>query len=186
VCSSEDLQALSQKRLQAAQAKLKYSKLAKNKAIKIGNERALNANIESAEKGETYGLKRMAERYRKGEGVEKDLKRAEYFSKKAEEAGEVEEQSLLAASKMGEEDCNKQMFERALRGVETGDYLSALTVARCYRDGKGTDKDLELALKYYEKVPALKRSGPYNAVPDTYQFEIDEVRQLVKAGKGGY
>ena len=177
VCSSEELRILANKRIQAAQAQLKYSKLAKNKSVKIGNERALKANTESAEKGETYGLRRMAERYSKGDGVEKNLKKAEELFKKAEEAGLSEESKSLAARQIHEENADKQNFELAQRATDNGSYTSAATLARYYRDGKGTDKDLKKALEYFEKARALK---PYNPVPDSIQTEMDEVKRQLK------
>lgn len=177
VCSSGELQILASKRIQVAQAQLKYSKLVKNKSIKIGNERALKANIESAENGEAYGLRRMAERYRKGDGVEKDLKKAEELLKKAEEAGNSEIDGLLAAKRTSEENATKQMFERAQRAADNGDYLGAATLARCYRDGKGTEKDLKKSLEYFEKAQVLK---PYTPVPDSIQKEMDEVKRQIK------
>ena len=52
---------------------------AKNKALKF--------NQDAADKGDAYGLMRMGERYRDGEGVEKDLAKAKYYLTKAAAAG---------------------------------------------------------------------------------------------------
>jgi hypothetical protein len=49
---------------------------------KIAGERALKSNQGAAAKGDSYGLMRMGERYRDGDGVEKDLVKArDYFEK---------------------------------------------------------------------------------------------------------
>jgi hypothetical protein len=61
---------------------------AKNDAAKIaGLQKALKYNQELADKGDAYGLMRMAERYRDGEGVEKDIQKAKDYFIKAKSAG---------------------------------------------------------------------------------------------------
>ena len=49
--------------------------------------RALDANEASAAKGEAYGLMRMGERYRDGDGVDKDLVKARSYLTRAAAAG---------------------------------------------------------------------------------------------------
>jgi TPR repeat protein len=49
--------------------------------------KALNYNQDAADKGDAYGLMRMGERYRDGEGVEKDLAKAKVYLTKAAAAG---------------------------------------------------------------------------------------------------
>ena len=61
----------------AAQEKAKVD--AKAKAAeqrKIADARALRVNQDAAAKGDSFGLMRMGERYRDGDGVEKDLSKA--------------------------------------------------------------------------------------------------------------
>jgi hypothetical protein len=48
---------------------------------------ALKANQQEADKGDAYGLLRMGERYRDGDGVEKDLAKARDYLQKAADAG---------------------------------------------------------------------------------------------------
>lgn len=48
---------------------------------------ALKANQQAAERGDAYGLLRMGERYRDGDGVEKDLSKARDYLQKAATAG---------------------------------------------------------------------------------------------------
>ena len=57
----------------------------KNEAArKAGADKALAFNQSQADKGDAYGQLRMGERYRDGEGVEKDLAKArDYFTKAA-------------------------------------------------------------------------------------------------------
>jgi hypothetical protein len=57
---------------------------AKKQAVK---DNVLNSNQDAADKGDAYGLLRMGERYRDGDGVEKDLAKAKYYLTKAAAAG---------------------------------------------------------------------------------------------------
>jgi len=71
----------------AAQEKAKSDAKAKFEASKKAGElRALKANQDAAAKGDTFGLMRMGERYRDGEGVEKDLIKAREYLQKAVDA----------------------------------------------------------------------------------------------------
>lgn len=59
--------------------------------------RALQANQEAAAQGDAYGLLRMGERYRDGEGVAVDLKQAREYLQKAAAAGSPTAADELAA-----------------------------------------------------------------------------------------
>jgi TPR repeat protein len=48
---------------------------------------ALKSNQDAAAKGDMFGLLRMGERYRDGDGVEKDLAKARDYLQKAADAG---------------------------------------------------------------------------------------------------
>ena len=75
----------------AAQNKMDEQRLTAKKAIQDKKEaaeaKALNYNQDAADKGDAYGLMRMGERYRDGEGVEKDLAKAKIYLTKAAAAG---------------------------------------------------------------------------------------------------
>jgi TPR repeat protein len=74
-------QIAAQKQAQAeAQAKAAEQK-------KNTEEIALKSNQDAAAKGDAYGLMRMGERYRDGDGVEKDLAKANEYLQKAADAG---------------------------------------------------------------------------------------------------
>jgi hypothetical protein len=58
------------------------AKIKADAAKKSSDEKALKYNQDQADKGDAYGLLRMGERYRDGDGVPKDLVKArDYFSK---------------------------------------------------------------------------------------------------------
>ena len=72
--------------LQATNAAIAKAKA--KASIEQGKARALKLNQDQAAKGDPIGLVRMAERYRDGEGVEKDLAKAKEYFQKAIDAGD--------------------------------------------------------------------------------------------------
>ena len=74
-------------RINAEIKKKEQAQLAEQRAQKAAQKadalaRVLKLNQDAANKGDSFGLMRMGERYRDGEGVEKDLTKArEYFQK---------------------------------------------------------------------------------------------------------
>ncbi|HEV2691704.1 MAG TPA: hypothetical protein VG347_02295 [Verrucomicrobiae bacterium] len=70
---------------------------AREKQRTIVLSKALQANQEAAAQGDAYGLLRMGERYRDGEGVEQDLVKARDYLKKAADAGSPTAADELAA-----------------------------------------------------------------------------------------
>jgi TPR repeat protein len=54
---------------------------------KAAAAKALQSNQDAADKGDAYGLLRMGERYRDGEGLEKDLAKARDYLQKSADAG---------------------------------------------------------------------------------------------------
>ena len=70
--------------------KARADTIAAKKALKSANAgkiKALASNQTAADKGDAYGLMRMGERYRDGEGVDKDLAKAKEYLQKATDAG---------------------------------------------------------------------------------------------------
>jgi hypothetical protein len=77
-----------QEKAKAAQEKAIADAKAKAAAQKqAAAARALKYNQDDAAKGDAYGLMRMGERYRDGDGVEKDLAKAKEYLQKAADAG---------------------------------------------------------------------------------------------------
>jgi TPR repeat protein len=70
-----------------AAAKAELKKAADEQRAEQGKTRALKLNQDAAAKGDAYGLLRMAERYRDGDGIEKDSAKAKEYFQKAVEAG---------------------------------------------------------------------------------------------------
>lgn len=72
---------------EAAEAKAKAEAAVKAKARATST--ALKSNQDAAAKGDPYGLMRMGERYRDGDGVEINLAKAREFLQKAADAGSI-------------------------------------------------------------------------------------------------
>ena len=73
--------------IKAAQDAVQARAIADKKSAMQGQINAVRYNQELAAKGDGYGLLRMAERYRDGDGVEKDLTKAKEYFNKAVAAG---------------------------------------------------------------------------------------------------
>jgi len=72
----------------AAQEKARAdAKIKSAEQKKLAEARALQSNQAAAAKGDLFGLMRMGERYRDGDGVEKDLGKARDYLQKASDAG---------------------------------------------------------------------------------------------------
>lgn len=71
----------------AAQEKVDAARRIAAENQKLAAEAALKSDQAEAEKGDAYGLLRMGERYRDGDGVEKDSAKAEEYLTKAAKAG---------------------------------------------------------------------------------------------------
>ncbi len=83
--------------LRAAQEKANAEAKAKVAAQKqAAAARALKVNQDAAAKGDMFGLLRMGERYRDGDGVEKDLSKAREYLQKAADAGSPTAKEELA------------------------------------------------------------------------------------------
>jgi hypothetical protein len=70
---------------EALASKVKAAEEAKKQAVL---DKVLKNNQDLADKGDPYGLRRMGERYRDGEGVTKDLAKAKDYLQKAAAAGD--------------------------------------------------------------------------------------------------
>ena len=80
--------------------KAKAAAIARQKQIELRQsamDRALKSNQDAADKGDAYGLYRMGERYRDGDGVPKDLEKAKDYLQKAVDAGSISAVNELKA-----------------------------------------------------------------------------------------
>jgi hypothetical protein len=90
---------LTPEQIEAAKQTALVKKAAEKKKAAAGAAKALESNQAAAEKGDAYGLLRMGERYRDGEGVEKDLTKAKDFLTRAAAAGSPTAAQELSALK---------------------------------------------------------------------------------------
>lgn len=123
--------------------------------VKTAREHALKLNQEQAEKGDPTALRRMGERYRDGDGVDKNESEAAKYFKKADDATEKERQKMAVESQLREESQKKQKFLWAVDQAEKGAVSGMILAGKCYRDGNGTEKDLSKARQYFRKAADL-------------------------------
>ena len=104
-----------------------------------------------AEKGLMEIQERLGRAYRDGRGVEKDIELATYWLKKASDQNhryaKIELFDILWVRNDPESDI--EMFELVNGLSNTGDGNVLARLARCYRDGRGVKKDLQLAKQIY-------------------------------------
>ena len=120
--------------------------------VKQAREHALQIDQEKAEKGDAVGLRRMGERYRNGEGIEKDAAKSAALLKKADEADEIEIQKNNSENQAKEENQKRQKFAWAIDQAEKGGVSGMILAGKCYRDGIGITKDLTKATEYFRKA----------------------------------
>lgn len=160
---SDDYNAKKQSIISECDAKIKdlpnvYAKQLKEKEAE--KQRALAAKVlafdqAQADKGDPTALLRMSERYRDGNGVEKDSAKADEYFKKADEATEAEWKQINEENKLKEQAARQQKFIRILNLADRGDLECMISAGKCYRDGDGVEKDLKKAHEYFQKASDL-------------------------------
>ena len=124
-------------------SKLRFSVLQNAANVKRANEVALKANIEQAENGDMIGFFRMADRYKKGDGVEKDLAKAKIYLDKALVLSNAFEEQLLILKKNKEQAQLEKKIEWARDQANKGNFSGMVFLGKCYRDGIGFEKNIE-------------------------------------------
>jgi hypothetical protein len=118
-------------------------------------EKVLALDQAQADKGDPVALLHMGERYRDGNGVEKDSAKANEYFKKADEATAAEEKRINEENKRNEQAAKQQRFIRILSLADRGSTESMISAGKCYRDGDGVEKDLNKAREYFQKASDL-------------------------------
>jgi len=141
--------------------------LEKLKAEKL---KALQKNQDQADRGEIAGLRRMGERYRDGDGVEKDFKKAAEYYQKAELALQAEANRIATERKEEEQKALNQKFLKNLALADnSGNVESMIYVGECYRDGLGIEKNLVKAKEYFDRAISAGVPQQPNALK-TYDY----------------
>jgi hypothetical protein len=112
-------------------------------------------NQEEADAGDPAAASRMGELYRDGEGVEKNLAKADEYFKKADEANAAIIKQKNEESKLKEQADKQQKFIRILALADKGQVESMINAGKCYRDGDGVGKDLSRAREWFQKASSL-------------------------------
>ncbi len=119
---------------------------------RMETSRVLQIEQEQADKGDPSALRRMAERYRDGDGVEEDTAKANEYFKKAEEAEKAAAQRKNEENQLKAQAASQEKFARNLALADNGDVDCMVNVGKSYRDGDGVDKDTRKAREYFQKA----------------------------------
>jgi len=146
-----------EKKLRQAKEELANNEKKAQQELQQTLETIIQYDQSYADKGDLFALRRMSERYRKGDGVAVDLKKSKDYKHRAEVAFEVEANRI--SQQLNEQE-NQALRQKFLRNLELADKkqnpMSALYVEKCYREGLGTEKDLKKADEYHAKAVAYE------------------------------
>ena len=153
----------------AAQRRAEEERLLQiNEAIR----REVKKDQEQADEGDSIALRRMGNRYRDGNGVERDSAKAAEYYKKADESIEAK------VKKLAEEQRQKELEEQQQRiaTYETlsnkGSVTAMIALGKCYRDGNGAEKNLQKAKEIFQKAANTYTAGFERAREDAAKLAL--------------
>lgn len=120
-------------------------------------EEALYWFEKSAELGYSYAQNMVGDLYYKGKGTEKNIEKARFWLEKAafSDQENVEAMNDLAYLYSNDFSSDESLlikaFELFLKAARLGDHNAMWNVALCYKDGEGTEKNLEEASYWFTK-----------------------------------
>ncbi len=157
--------------------------------------------ISGANRGDGISMGWLGRLYRDGRGVTKDLNAsAEWFSKASKtrasrsDAKWIRWEYVDVLWKLEDPESDKRMFGYALPLAEKGLKEFSGRVARMYRDGRGTDKDLLKAAEWMRKAKNQGVKWAYNELfdilweidtPDTDAEMVSVALENAESGNGG-
>ena len=112
-------------------------------------------NIKKAEAGDAEAQVQVGYAYRKGEGVDKDLKKAAFWYRKAADQGDKEGQYYLGCcyeEGIGVEKDDVQAFYWFKKSAEQGYADAEYGLGLCYSEGWGVAKDMNQAVYWYRRA----------------------------------
>jgi TPR repeat protein len=137
------------------------------KQLKKEQEDELKNTQDLANNNDPEALRRMGERYRDGDGVDKDLNKSAGFYKKAELVLQEDVDRQRERDRLNELASLKQRLLRNINLADKYDNVdSMLYLSKCYSNGIGTEIDLIKGAEYYDKavhvgLPKLPNRAQY-------------------------
>ena len=119
---------------------------------KKGNKESVKRLRKWVKKGKAWAQLMLGERYRNGEGVKKDLKRAVVLFKLASDQGHAGAQynlGIMYADAVGVDKDETRAVEFFTLAADQGFVDAQHNLGVMYADGQGVDKDEKRALKWY-------------------------------------
>jgi hypothetical protein len=123
------------------------------------NERAVQSNVIAASHGDSYGLLRMGERYRDGDGVPQNLSASVYYLTQAIEKGSPSAQSALDLTKLKIDYVSKENERIKAENLEKARISQEKLTAELQIVKIKTDAEIELAkIKEQSKIYEISKN----------------------------
>jgi TPR repeat protein len=138
----------------SSEADLRIARIMASDADHRDRPTPFEVTLEAAEAGDPEAQRALAFKYEHGLGIEEDPEAAIEWYRKAAEQGNTEALLWLSAyaAASGEPAGQPSSFERAKREARNGSPESQFALGLHYEEGRGVDRDLEEALRLYEKA----------------------------------
>jgi len=130
---------------------------------KTALEKAVKNDLALVEIGDPIAMRRMGDRYRDGNGVERDLAKYEEFYKKADRVEEILIRKQQQEQKLREQAEKQQMIDSYTEQSNKGNINAMIRLGKCYRDGDGVEKDLKKAKELFQKAAGTYMVGFENS-----------------------
>lgn len=142
---------------------------------------SINELIDKADKGDSDSQLAVGRAYYLGEEIFEDLKKAEFYLRKALESHPTEARYYLTLIEGDEKGYNKpkDAFMSLMKMAESGFAKAQCAVGEYYEDGWGTEKNLEKAFEWYKRSADQQYSwGQYRL--GLFYYYGDETNKNVK------
>ena len=166
---SESEVAAYKSQFKAEQEEQRQEQLRINAEAKVATEKTvLQWTLNQAEKGNATALRMLGERYRDGNGVEKDPKKSDEYFKRAEEIDQADIKKINEKKRIEEQANYKKKFIALLPKADdpvNPNRDAVLFIEKCYREGLGVKMDLNKAEEYRIKATGIDAHSTINRTP---------------------
>jgi len=136
----------------------------------------------AVELGDVKAMNNLATLHQHGSGVKLDKKKAERLYRMAADRGDAVAQNNLACY-LDSEKKHEEAFRYYALSADQGATFAENSLGCCYRDGEGTEVDLDKARYWFERAAAKGHTLAENSLGCCY---LDGTGTEVDLGKAGY
>ena len=152
--------------------------------IPIDYNKAAEWYLKSAEKGNTSGMWRLADCYKMGKGVERNLRMSFEWYKQSADKGSSEGQWKLGTCYFNGEGIEKnyqiavEWFEKA---ASSGDCDGLWRLGHCYQNGLGIEKNADMAFVLFKKAAEKGSSEGQWRLAQCYRYGQGVLKNIKEA-----